>query len=328
MVCDLYFIVGGVPFGVQSYFWFIRSFLRIIDLGLQMNFQFLKYFSVLAEELHFGRAAEKLSMTQPPLSAAIKSLEEELDVVLFTRTNKKVELTPEGTVFLKEARSILDQTARAKSIVRAAKHGVIGRLEVGLSPSLIYRGVIDAVDEFVRMNPHIDINLHEMPMREQFGNIESGKIDVGFTNAPVVPPGMRSWHLRDDVFALFVPENHPLAKCESVNIADLESERFVLFSKDIGPENYANVINIFVRAAIYPRTVHQVRSWLSTLALVSRGAGIAVMPVSMANSHMAGVRFVPLQGEATIAPAVMIWNREENAVLSKFVACAQEVLSR
>lgn len=291
-----------------------------------MNFQFLKYFCVLAEELHFGRAAEKLSITQPPLSAAIKNLEQELDVALFIRTNKMVQLTPEGAIFLKEAKNILTQTARAKSIVRSAKHGVLGRLEVGLSPSLVYRGVIEAVNDFIRLNPQIDVNLHEMPMREQFGNIESGKIDVGFTNAPIVPSGMNSWRIKEDIFALYVPENHSLALRESVNVVELENERFVLFSKEIGPENYANVINIFVRAGIYPRTVHQVRSWLSTLALVSKGAGIAVMPVSMAQSRIAGVRVIPLQGEPTVAPAVMIWGKGEHAVLSKFIDCAKDVL--
>lgn len=291
-----------------------------------MNLQFLRYFCVLADELHFGKAAEKLFITQPPLSAAIKNLEDELGAQLFLRTNKKVELTREGLILLNEAKMILQKTEQVKSLVAASLQGIEGRVEVGLSPSLIYRGVIDAVNAFVLENPKIDVNLHELPLRRQIEHLERGLIDVGFTNAPAVPVGFNSWRLKDDIFVLCLPDNHPRADAEFLDLRELSNDAFIMFSREIGPENYMNMMNIFFQAGVNPRTVHRVSTWMSTLLLVSKGVGNAIVPASMAGANMSGVRFVPMIGMGSTAPAMMVWGQQPHASAQRFVECAQKVL--
>src|SRR5438132_3761212 len=125
-----------------------------------MKLHFLKYFCVLAEELHFHRAADKLAISQPPLTAAIKSLEAELGVQLLVRSSKMVELTSAGAAFLVEAREILERVSRASDLVRAFDEGVRGRLDVGLSGSLLYREVPEIIGQFRNDMPTIDVLLH------------------------------------------------------------------------------------------------------------------------------------------------------------------------
>lgn len=293
-----------------------------------MNFQFLRYFCVLAQELHFGRAAEILSITQPPLSSAIKSLEQELGAELFLRDNKrKVELTAEGVVFLKEATQILEQVERSARVVRAVRQGLAGRLDIGLSPSLIYRGVMRIIQEFKQEYAELEIILHEMPMGEQVERLIRGQLDIGFANGAATPEQLNSLRLPDDRFAICLPENHPLAGRSEIDLCDLAHENFITFKRKIGPDNYDNVSSIFFRAGVRINAVHQVRSWFGALALVSKGEGLAVVPASLAQAGFRGVVFAAIKGEPALAPAMMIWNPDSKAAaLGNFVARARRMI--
>jgi DNA-binding transcriptional LysR family regulator len=273
-----------------------------------MKLRVLEYFTVLAEELHFGRAADRLAITQPPLSLAIKDLEAELGVQLLLRNSKHVELTPAGAAFLEEARQILDRVTKAGGVAKAVARGIRGRLEVGMTGSLVYRGVPGIVRQFGQAMPGIDLVLREMSTAEQLQDLLHGQLDAGFVNAAVVPPQLQSLPLADDQFVLCLPESHPRAGARTVALKALGDERFVMFSREVSPANYDNVIAIFSRARIHPRTVHAARQWLTIVAMVAQGLGVSLVPRSLARSRVDGVRFVPFSGAPALAPALLVWN--------------------
>jgi DNA-binding transcriptional LysR family regulator len=288
-----------------------------------MKLHALRYFAVLAEELHFGRAADRLAITQPPLSLAIKALEEELGVQLLLRSSKHVELTPAGAAFLEEARQILERVARASSVALAVASGSRGRLDLGMAGSLVYRGVPAIVQGFEADAHGIELILHEMSTAEQLQGLLHGQLDAGFLNAFVVPPQLRSQPLVEDEFVLCLPAAHRFAGARAVDLGDLGEERFVMFSREVSPANYDNVIAIFARAGVHPKTVHAARQWLTIVAMVAEGLGVSLVPRSLARSRVDNVRFVPFTGVAAISPALLVWNPARTSpALDRFLASA------
>ena len=210
-----------------------------------MKLHFLRYFVVLAEELHFGRAANKLAITQPPLSSAIKSLEGELGVQLLIRDSKHVELTQAGRAFLDEVRQILEQVARASNVAKIVAKGMRGRLDIGVTGSLIYREVPAVVRQFNVEMPDVDVVLKEMSSADQLSELLRGQIHAGFVNASTVPPQLASIPMGEDEFVLCLPDDHPNAQSKTVDLTKLANEQFVMFSRDVAPANHDNVIAIF-----------------------------------------------------------------------------------
>ncbi|MBT2305538.1 LysR family transcriptional regulator [Variovorax paradoxus] len=288
-----------------------------------MKLHFLRYFTVLAEELHFGRAAQRLAITQPPLSSAIKALEEELGVQLLSRSSKHVELTSAGAAFLDEARQILERVARASSVAKAVAGGMRGRLDIGMTGSQVYREVPTIVQDFAVAWPAIEVVLHEMGTAEQLVAVLHGQLHAGFVNVGAVPPQLESLALADDEFVLCLPQDHPRACQDKVDLRDMAGERFVMFSREVSPANYDNVIAIFSRSGIHPRTVHAARQWLTISAMVAQGLGIAVVPSSISRSRVAGVCFVPFSGASVASPAMLVWNPGQlNPALASFLHSA------
>lgn len=294
-----------------------------------MKLHFLRYFTVLAEELHFGRAAQRLAITQPPLSSAIKALEEELGVQLLERSSKHVELTPAGAAFLEEARQILEGVARASSVAKAVARGMRGRLEIGMTGSLVYREVPAIVRDFAAAMPGIELVLREMSTVEQLQDLLHGQLHAGFINAATVPPQLDALALAEDDFVACLPEDHLLAGKAKLDLKDLADEQFVMFSREVAPANYDNVIAIFSRAGIHPRTAHAARQWLTIIAMVAHGLGVSVVPGSLARSRVAGVRFLPFGGAPTVSPAVLVWSRSHSSpALASFLESAQRTVRR
>lgn len=273
-----------------------------------MKLHFLRYFVVLAEELHFGRAAERLAITQPPLSTAIKSLEDELQVQLFVRDNKHVKITPAGMAYLDEARHVLNRLDRAVEVAKMAASGMRGRLEVGVTGSLIYREVPQIVRAFNAEMPDVFVVLKEMSTAEQLDELARGRLEVGFLNAGSFPAELESVSLRDDDFVLCIPDSHPKANHASLNLRDFAKENFVMFSREVAPANHDNVIAIFAKYGIHPKTVHAARQWLTIIAMVANGLGVSIVPKSLARSNLQGVRFSSFKGATPSSPASLVWN--------------------
>ena len=292
-----------------------------------MKLHFLKYFCVLAEELHFHRAADKLAISQPPLTAAIKALEAELGVQLLVRNSKMVELTSAGAAFLVEAREILERVARASDLVRAFDEGVRGRLDVGLSGSLLYREVPTIIARFREEMPTVDVVFHELSSTEQIDKLLRRQLDAGFLHGTKVPEQLNSMPLKNDNFVLCLPEKHPMAAKRTVDLREFGDERFVMFSRDAAPSNHDNVIAIFSHFGIHPRTVHMARTWMTIVAMVANLSGVALVPQSLSRARIGGVRFVPFRDERNAAPAMFVWNPDSaSSGLARFVECATHVI--
>lgn len=287
----------------------------------------LRYFAVLAEELHYGRAADRLCITQPPLSAAIKSLEDELDVRLFERTSRAVRLTPAGEAYLSEVRIVLDALTKADRVAQTAEQGATGHLTVGFGGSLIFRGIAEIIENFSSQFPRIEIELIEMPQTELLENLKSKHLDVGFTSTPSVPASLCSTPLPVDEFAVCLPLRHPLAHRAEIDLMELAQEKFVMVDREISPLNYEAMSAIFHRAGIHPKLVHRTRGWLTIMAMVSMGSGIALLPSSLARAAMGGIRFVALRGPRTQTLAKLVWRQEPSGPLvESFVEFSKTML--
>jgi len=282
----------------------------------QMKTHLLRYFVVLAEELHFGRAALRLAITQPPLSVAIKSLEEDLGVRLLERDAKQVRLTDAGAAFLIEARQVLSQIQRAADVARNVAQGRQGQLDIGVTGSMIYRDLPHVMQAFAQQRPDIDITLHEMSTTEQQAAILRGLLQGGFVNIITPAPGLALWPLAPDTLVCCLPENHPQAQQASLDLRSLAHERFVMFVRDVSPANYDNVIACLHNAGIHPRTSHAVRQWLAVISLVAIGQGVALVPSCMQRAGMAGVRYVPLHsnhGQTALTAGAFVWHPQSRS---------------
>lgn len=292
-----------------------------------MKLHLLRYFCVLAEELHFGRAADRLAITQPPLSSAIKALEEEVGTQLLLRNSKSVQLTAAGVAFLEESRYILERVDRASDVARAVAKQTRDRLDVGTTGSLIYRDLGPVVSTFTREMPGTELVLHEMSTTEQTEALLQGKLHAGFINGSEVPPRLHCLPLREDYFVLCLPASHPKANRIKIGLREVGDEQFVMFSRDVAPANHDSVIAIFSRAGIHPRTLHAARQWLTVVAMVSQGLGIALVPSTLARSRVEGVRFVQVSGPMVVTHAVLAWNASKvSPTLSTFLRIASAVL--
>ncbi len=280
-----------------------------------MKTHLLRYFVVLAEERHFGRAARRLCITQPPLSTALKTLEEDLGVMLARRDAKHVTLTPAGEAFLLEARKVLAQMQRACDVVRSVAQGAQGRLDVGITGSMVYRNVPQYCRAFQLKRPQVELCMHEMSTGEQLCALGSGDIDVGFLNIGYPPDDLELLPLESEALVACLPERHPLAGGGDLDLARIAHEDFVMFARDVSPANYDNVIACMHQAGIHPRTTHAARQWLTVVALVSTGCGVALVPACMARAGINGVRFLALRGVTMLTPAIMAWRRNDDRLL-------------
>ncbi|MCO5120574.1 MAG: LysR family transcriptional regulator [Burkholderiaceae bacterium] len=293
-----------------------------------MRLHQLRYFAVLAEELHFGRAAQRLAITQPPLSGAIKALENELGVALFTRDSKRVSLTPAGLALRTEAQQILEHVDRAAASVRAVADGLRGRLEIGATGSMLYRELPAIVRRFQAATPGVEVLLRELSTGQQIDELLRGRLDAIFANAGTVPPQLAMLPLAADHFVCCLPKAHPMAANRSLRLAQLADEPFVMFAREVAPANHDNVLAVFSQAGIHPRLVHAARQWLTVIAMVAHGLGVALVPSSLARSRMDGVVFVPLADLQTRSTALLAWRPPVvSAALASFLEAARAELA-
>ncbi|MCW5235335.1 LysR family transcriptional regulator [Verminephrobacter eiseniae] len=275
-----------------------------------MKLHLLRYFAVLAEELHFGHAAERLAITQPPLSSGIKALEDELGVRLFERSSKHVALTAAGQAYLAEVRVVLEHVARAGETARCVAAGLRGRLDIGFAGSMVYRDMPGIVRAFGQRAPGIEVNLREMSSGEQLEALRHRQLHAGFINTGAVPEPLCSLPLAPDHFVCCLPEDHALAGAASVDLRALAAETFVMFSRAVAPANHDNVIALFQRAGIHPRILHATRQWLTVLTLVALRMGVALVPACMVQAAVKGVRLLPIARLRHPCVGVLAWHQD------------------
>ncbi len=273
-----------------------------------MEFRHLRYFLALADELHFGRAAQRLSITQPPLSLNIQQLESSVGARLFDRDSKGVRLTAAGLAFREAAQALIASAEQAQLLAREIEAGAVGRLRIGFVGSVLFRGLPQWLAAYRKACPRIDVSLSELNSQDQIDALQRDQLDVGFIHTRRVPDDLRTAFVQAEPFLCCVGAGHALARRRKISLAQLRDEPFVLFSRQASPDYYMRIIEMFGAQGFYPRVRHEVRHWLSVVSLVSQGMGVSVVPAPLERSGMAGAVFRPIV-EATIASEVhCVWN--------------------
>jgi DNA-binding transcriptional LysR family regulator len=304
------------------------NFSHLVEVTL-MELRHLRYFIAVAEELHFGRAAERLHIAQPPLSRQIRDLEREVGTPLFERVPRGVELTPAGRAFLPEARLTLGQAERAQRTAQRAARGEIGRLRVGFVEAATYRGILPDVLGFFRMHlPDIGISLLEMDPVEQAEAFRDGRIDLGILHSP--PADADRWLRVEPVYAdslvAAIPRTHELAARKRITLANLAAEPFVLFPRYAAPALYDDIIAHCRDAGFSPRIVQEAEGWHTLAGLVGAGVGVAFVPRSFTNFQRPGVVYRPVRALSVDMQMSAVWKRgEKSPVRERFVTALQAV---
>lgn len=249
-----------------------------------MDLKQLRYFVAVAEELHFGRAAARLFISQPALSFDIKKLEEQLGIQLLQRNNKSVKLTPAGRVLLDEARSLLLQAEQARRLTLRSAQGALGRLRVGFVSSMLYQGLPAAVARYEALYPGMEVVLREINSAEQAQALQHGQIDIGFVHRGTTLAGVASLLLLTDPFVCCLPPGHPLLAETTIDLAQLRDEPFILFPRSASPHYHDLIIARCVAAGFSPQIRHEARLWQTIITMVMHGMGVALLPQSLSGA--------------------------------------------
>lgn len=296
-----------------------------------MELRHLRYFVAVAEELHFGRAAQRLNIAQPPLSRQIRDLEREVGAALFERVARGVQLTAAGRAFLPQARLTLAQAERAKRTAQRAAQGEVGRLRVGFVDAATYSDVLPDVLSFFRMHlPQIGVSLFEMDSAQQEDALREGRIDLGIMQRP--PADAERWLALEQVYrdalVLALPQEHRLARRARVSMHDLTHEAFVLLFRSSDPELWDSIIARCRAAGFSPRVIQEAGAWHTLAGVVGAGVGVAFVPGSLANIKRPGVTYKPVRGFAAELTLYAAWKRgEKSPVRDRFLTSLRALVT-
>lgn len=286
-----------------------------------MELRHLRYFCVLAEELHFSRAAARLSISQPPLSVAIRQLEESVGAQLFERSSREVRLTAAGVALRASAQRLLAMAEDAATQTRRVAEGSMGVLRIGFVGAMIYRGLPRALRTFQAEFPRVQVTLTERNSADQVRALLDDELELGFLHSRPVAANLHAKLLDSEPFACCLPQNHRLARRRRLTIEDLRGEPFILFARSVSPEYHDRVLSICDRAGFRPEIRHEARHWLAIVSLVSQELGIALVPESLKEANLAGATFCALSTPTTPSEIYAAWRRgPENRLIKAFLA--------
>lgn len=295
----------------------------------QMELRHLRYFSALAGELHFGRAAERLNITQPTLSSQIKCLEEELQVTLFKRGTRQVELTEAGKAFLDGTCNILRNVADASAAAMLAARGKRGRISIGVVGLATLNALPPLIRHFCKHFPEVVPVFHEAPAQAQMSKLLDGSLDVGIVRT-TIPRQLESKRLFQDERIVAMPAGHRHGRKKVVALAGLRDDAFIMYPRAIAPEGYDQVITACSRAGFSPHVVQEAQINLTIIGLVAAGLGIAILPSASAQITHPGVIYRPIKPSLRVNTA-LVWSPksfQEKPVVRAFVESAEEVFPR
>ncbi|RJT36277.1 LysR substrate-binding domain-containing protein [Rahnella woolbedingensis] len=289
-----------------------------------MELRHLRYFVAVAEEGHFGRAAERLNIVQPALSMQIKALETELGGPLFIRTSRRVELTEAGILLLAEARLTLEQVEHTRLAVERAMRGETGRVRVGFAGNAIFSGkMIADLRRFRKTHPDAEIIIQEIAPQQQVEAILAGRIDIGYTpdNSTTTDPQIRVQQAGNWEIMIALCDDHPLAAHPHLTVEMLADEPLVLYDAHDTHENLTVVLARRLGERFH--VAHRSNSTLSVLAIAAAGLGLALIPAPLQQVNIPGLVYRNLNAQELTANLVMISRMQEpgNAV-SAYLAMA------
>ncbi|UYP18599.1 LysR family transcriptional regulator [Rhodococcus sp. Z13] len=294
-----------------------------------MEIQQVKAFLAVAEELHFGRAAQRLHMAQPPLSRTIRRLEKELGAELFERSTRSVRLTESGRALVEPARNILDACRLAEMAVASAGSGQTGRVRIGFAGSSSHSLVGRWAKLVRRTHPGIEFVLDSSAYAsEALNKLAAGALDIGIVRLLFSPPGIASRVIARESLVVALPAEHPLAGCEKVGLADLATEPWVMLPAEPGSMLRELLLRLAHDAGFTPRIVQSAPDSLSLVALVSAGVGVSMTVSSVAaNVINPEVVFVPLADHPEPLDVRLVWREDDDsAALAEVLRLSEQAL--
>lgn len=287
-----------------------------------MELRHLRYFVAVAEELHFGRAAQRLNLSQPPLSRQIQRLEAELGVPLFDRGRHRVALTRAGVALLPEARRTLE---RADGVVRVAgrlRSGDAGHLRIGFVHSALYGAVPPLLRRFRERAPGVRLSIRELVTSELVDAVGEDRLDVAFVRPPV-DEGLAESTVEEEPLVAVLPDDHALAALPEIGLPALAAEPFVLFPRPLGEGLWDVIVQACLAAGFTPVIAQESPQIHTIVGLVAAGVGVTLVPASVRRLALPGVRYVALSHPPPTVRLAVIWepNRAFPA-LERFLAVA------
>ncbi|NOX48883.1 MAG: LysR family transcriptional regulator [Chlorobi bacterium] len=286
----------------------------------QLEYRHLRYFLAVAEDLHFRKAAERLFISQPGLSRQIKQMEEDLEIKLFDRHNRKVELTKAGHYLQKE---LIVNFKRLDDILNHTKllnDGIDGKLKLGYVGSAMQRLIPGLLLKFRETNPNVLINLTELDNKNQIQALVNQEIDIGFVRLERVPKGLEIHPALEETFSLVLPEDHKVDASNFDDLSQLKDEHFILFDASYSESYYEKVMQIFDDCGFYPTVSHSTVNASSIYRLVENNMGISIVPTSLQYGFDLKIKFIELTNIPQRTTLKIVWNSmNPNPVLKGFI---------
>lgn len=293
-----------------------------------MELRQLRYFVAAAEEEHFGRAAARVHISQPPLSQQIQALEAELGVELFERVGRGVRLTRAGAEFLLHARDVLRQSERAAQMAQRAARGEIGKVAIGFVGSLAFTYVPWLIREFRSRYPDIGLSLHELTIAQQTDWFADRRLQIGLLRPPLDVPGVEMETILREPFALAIPSQHRLAALDPVPVSSLRDEPLIMLPRLVGLRYYSQVLGMCHRAGFSPMVIHEIGHLPTAVSLVGAGVGLTVVPESLTTLKLPGVTFRAIAGSSEMAETALCWRRESLLpAVDRFLDLARQLVA-
>ena len=294
-----------------------------------MELRHLRYFLTLADELHFGRAAQRLAISQPPLSVAIQQLEAEVGAPLFMRNSRGVQLTAAGQALVPAAQAAIDGAAQALHAARDAASGQVGRLSVGFAGTMLYRGLPQMLRRFQAEHARLQLTLRELSSSEQIVELQHARLDAGFAHVSHAPAGLAAQLVSSQPFVACVPAVHALARKRTLPLDALAPEPLALVSRSVSPDYHARIVAACQAAGFTPQPLHELQHWLSVVSLVAQGLAVALVPAALQQAQLAGAAFVPVKDPHGTLPRYetrCLWNPARDLpALGLFLAAVRAV---
>lgn len=278
-----------------------------------MELRHLRYFVAVAEELNFRRAAERLHIAQPPLSAQIKALEDELGTKLFERSTRAVHLTSAGEVLLGHARSLINAAAMAEQHVKSADQGLVGTLRIAILAPAATSKLAKILRGYRQKFPGIQLNLHELTSTEQIQRLRADELDVGLMRPPVVFPELESRFVEESEMILALPSGHRLARARRIHWTDFHEEPLVLIHPSLQHSYYDPFFAECEKAGAKPTVGQYTSDVQSKMWLISAGLGIAPTTRTIAETKRPGLAFRELPTPLPKVKTVLAWKRSNHS---------------
>lgn len=285
-----------------------------------MELRHLRYFVAVAEEMNIHRAAERLHISQPPLSLTIKQLEEEIGVELFTREGRGIQITRAGEQFLKRARQILTDAEKASIEAKQSSLGITGTLRIGFIGSSVTGILQDCVSVFKKKYPSVSLELQLSTTTGLPSEVADGKYDVAIMRVPQsVPEGVTSKIARRESWMVAIPEKHRLCLKTTVTFKDLENERLIFYPRSNSSDSYDDVMQMFKDHKVVPNIYQETNEQITIGGLVASGMGIGIVPECMSLIKIPGVIHRHLKGTKNRTGFAIIYKNEKDVLVRNFL---------